>query len=186
MTSPTDSQSAGVHYDSTSILLHWLTALLVVGLWVVGQTIDWFPKGNSRVIARSCHIATGITLIAIIAYRLVHRSRLKTKIAPAGKGIWPTAALIVHYLLYVLLLTTVTLGVANVWVRGDTFFHLFTVPAFDPGNKELRENVEDLHSLSANVLLIVAGLHAAAGIVHHFLLRDATLKRILPRKFFPQ
>src|SRR6185437_8828913 len=40
-------------YDRLSILLHWITAVLVVILWTLGQTIDFFPKGAARIDARS-------------------------------------------------------------------------------------------------------------------------------------
>ena len=36
------------------------------------------------------------------------------------------------------------------------------------------------HELAANAILIVAGLHAAAALFHHYILRDATLRRMLP------
>ena len=32
-------------YDATTIALHWLTAGLVVLLWIIGQTADWAPRG---------------------------------------------------------------------------------------------------------------------------------------------
>jgi cytochrome b561 len=49
----------------------------------------------------------------------------------------------------------------------------------------LRETVEDLHGWFANTLLIVAGLHAAAALVHHFALRDNVLRRMLPPRARP-
>ena len=79
-----------------------------------------------------------------------------------------------------LLIATVALGLANVWVRGDTLFGLVTVPAFDPGNRALRETVEDWHGLAANILLVVAALHSAAAVAHHFILKDDVLRRMLP------
>ena len=78
------------------------------------------------------------------------------------------------------LLATVILGVANVWVRGDKLFNLVKVPAFDPGNKALRASVEDYHAFAANFVLILAGLQAAAGLAHHYLLKDTVLGRMLP------
>src|SRR5438309_1552451 len=77
---------------------------------------------------------------------------------PVGSSVAQTVSRVVHFALYVMLLAAVILGVANVWVRGDTIFGLFSVPAFDPGDKALRAQVEDLHGLGANVLLILAGL----------------------------
>jgi cytochrome b561 len=89
----------------------------------------------------------------------------------------------VHYALYLLLATTVILGVANEWVRGDTIFGLFSVPSFAPGDKALRGQIEDLHSWSANTLVILAGIHALAGLWHHFIQKDGVLRRMLPARF---
>ena len=86
----------------------------------------------------------------------------------------------VHYTLYVLLIAMVAVGLFLVWVRGDSFFGLFTVPAFDPGNKALRHNVEELHGTIATIILILAGLHAAASLIHHYLWHDNVLRRMLP------
>jgi cytochrome b561 len=36
------------------------------------------------------------------------------------------------------------------------------------------------HALAANTVVIIAGVHAAAALFHHYILRDATLRRMLP------
>jgi cytochrome b561 len=36
------------------------------------------------------------------------------------------------------------------------------------------------HALAANAILVVAGVHAAAALFHHYILRDPTLRRMLP------
>jgi cytochrome b561 len=54
------------------------------------------------------------------------------------------------------------------------------VPAFDPANKALRHLIGDWHALAANAILILAGVHAAAALFHHFILRDGVLRRMLP------
>ena len=71
------------------------------------------------------------------------------------------------------------LGLFNTWVRGDNLFDAFSLPSFAPGNKPLRHQVEDLHALAANALLAVAALHAAAALAHHFIFKDAVLRRML-------
>ncbi len=171
-----------LRYDRSSIWLHWITALLVIALWCVGQTIDWFPKGTPRVAARSLHICFGVILGVILGYRIWWRAGPGRRLPPAGRGAIQALATLVHFALYAVLVGTVVLGVANVWVRGDTLFNLFSVPAFDPGNKALRTQVEDLHAWFANTLLVLAGLHAAAGLAHHFILKDNVLRRMLPSR----
>ena len=100
----------------------------------------------------------------------------------AGSSAIDTIATLTHKILYLLLVGTVLLGIANAWIRGDTLFMLLKIPAFDPGNTALREPVEDLHSWAANILLVVAGLHAAAALLHHFVLKDDILRRMVPRR----
>jgi cytochrome b561 len=169
-----------LRYDRRTIALHWLTAVLVVALWIVGQTIDAFPKGTPRVLARSVHITTGVLLALVLTHRIWWRLSGGTRLPPAGTGRLDAIASLTHRLLYVLLVATVVLGIANAWVRGDNLFTLFTIPAFDPGNRALREQVEELHELAANTVLAVALLHAAAGLLHHYAWRDDVLRRMLP------
>ncbi len=49
-----------------------------------------------------------------------------------------------------------------------------------PGDRALRGILGELHGDCADVVLIVAGLHAAAALAHHYLLRDRVLRRMLP------
>jgi cytochrome b561 len=169
-------------YDRRTIALHWLTALLVISLWLLGQTIDWFPKGSPRAIARSTHITLGVGLAFVLIRRIWWRLADGVRMKGAGSNAFDTIATWTHKVLYLLLVGTVLLGIANTWVRGDTLFMLLKIPAFDPGNTALRESVENLHSWAANILLIVAGLHAAAALLHHFVLKDDILRRMLPRR----
>lgn len=164
-------------YDSRSIRLHWITATLVVLLWCMGQTVDWFPKDLPRIFERSTHIALGATLGLVICYRIWWRLTAGRRLPPV-EGWLGVASRLVHYALYALLITVVVLGLANAWQRGDNIYNLFRIPAFDPGNRALRKQIEDLHGLWANILLSVAGLHAAAALVHRYVLRDRVLQRM--------
>jgi len=167
-------------YDSRSIHYHWLSAALVLGLWAAGQCIDFFPKGTPRITVRSLHISLGVLLGVLLLLRLLWRRRGGLKLPPAEPGLKGRLAISVHHLLYLLIGATVLVGMACVWIRGDNLFNLFTVPAFDPDNKALRHEAVDLHELCANLLLIVAGLHAAAALAHHWLLKDGVLTRMWP------
>ena len=167
------------HYDSKTIVLHWLTAILIIGLWCVGQSIDWFPSGTPRVWVRSLHILFGSILAFVFAYRLWWRISAGKKLPPASVGWQQTLAKSIHHFLYLLIGTTELLGLLNTWVRGDNLFDVLSLPSFAPGDKPFRHQVEDIHALAANVLLGVAAFHAAAALVHHFIFKDAVLKRML-------
>ena len=167
------------HYDRTSILLHWATAGLVVLLWIIAHLIDDFPRGTPRITARSVHILLGVILLSLVVVRMAWRIRWGHRLPLANSGPVGYLAKAVHYGLYGLLLAVLILGIANVWVRGDSFFGLFSVPKFSPDPK-LKESVEDLHETVANIVLIVAGLHALAALAHHYFARDGVLRRMLP------
>ncbi|MGE5622640.1 MAG: cytochrome b [Bacillota bacterium] len=176
----TESQ-APLHYDARSIRLHWATALLVILLWCLGETIDWFPRGPARVTMRSLHISLGVILGVVIAYRIWWRSTGGLRLPAAETGRLQSLATAVHFMLYVGVVAAVVFGIANVWVRGDTIFNLFTIPKFDPTNKPLREMVEELHETAANALIVLAAFHVAAALAHHYLWKDQVLRRMLPR-----
>lgn len=178
-----DANTPALRYDRHTILLHWLTAGLVLSLWALGQTIDWFPKGALRGFARSTHICLGIALALVLIARLRWRfGGTSAHLPPAGLGWLDRIATLAHWLLYALLIATVALGIANTWVRGDTIFNLFKIPPFVTDDKGLRETVEDWHGLVANTLLIVAFVHAAAALLHHFVWKDGVLRRMLPAR----
>jgi cytochrome b561 len=169
-----------VRYDGTSILLHWLTAALVVTLWTLGQTIDFFPKGAPRIDARSTHIVLGATLAIVLLARMLWRASAGRRLPLANSGWIGVTAKVVHYGLYILVAVTVVLGIFNAWQRGDVLFDLYTIPKLVPGDLALKRALEELHGDLADIVLIVAGLHAAAALAHHYVLRDRVLRRMLP------
>lgn len=173
-------------YDSTTIRLHWISALLVVLLWTSAQIIDYFSKGTPRITMRSVHIALGIILALTVVYRLWWRRHGGRHLSPAGGGLLQFLTQSIHTGLYTLLVVELVLGFSNVWIRGDSIFTLFTIPAFDPGNAALRDLAEDLHGLVANIILSVAGIHAVAALAHHFVWRDGIMQRMRNTNFVKQ
>jgi cytochrome b561 len=87
----------------------------------------------------------------------------------------------VHWGLYVLLASMVVVGMALTWTRGDSIFNLFTLPAFDPGNRALADQVQEVHAAIGWIIVAIAGLHAAAALFHRYVRRDGVLGRMLPR-----
>ena len=182
--SPTDNRVA-IHdidaYDKRTIHFHWLTAALVAALWVLAHLIDDFPKGMPRIAARSTHIVVGLLLAIVVARRIQWRLRSGRQLPGVGPRWLAAAAKAAHGLLYIGLVAVLLLGIANAWARGDTLFRLVTIPKLLPGHPQLKPTIEALHMYVANGLLILAGLHALAALVHHFVLKDNVLRRMLGR-----
>lgn len=170
-------------YDRMTIALHWAVAAIVLFQWSSGQTIDWFPKGDARIAARSVHIVLGVTLASLLVLRIVWRTRYGTRLPRASEGMVGIAAQAIHCALYLLLIAIVTLGIAGTTVRGDSIFGLFNIPRFgaytDVVRHALANQIVDWHGLVANIILVMAGLHAGAALVHHYLFSDKVLHRML-------
>ena len=59
-------------------------------------------------------------------------------------------------------------------------FFGFTVPPLVAPDEVLAERVEGLHEAVGVMGYWLIGLHAAASLFHHYVLRDGTLRRMLP------
>lgn len=178
-TPPPQAPRAGLEsYDLRTVVLHWTTAVLVIVLWLSAQVIDWFPDGPARTNMRSVHVTLGALLAVVLAYRIMWRTLAGARVPPLGHPVLARVASITHVLLYVLLVVVVLLGFLNAWVRGDSWFDVFTVPSFAPGDRALRRQINGYHDLAANTILVVAGVHALAGLAHHYLWKDDTLRRM--------
>lgn len=175
---------AATHYDRRTIWLHWLTAALVVSQWGGAQVIDWFPRGPLRVDARSMHITLGLVLLGIFVARVVWRATQGRRLPAADHGALHAVAKATHWGMYALIAAVLGLGVLNVWVRGDSIFNVFAVPSLT-ADKAVRAWVQDWHATLATIVLGLAGIHAAAALVHRYLWHDGVLARMLPERVRP-
>ncbi|MGY2051198.1 cytochrome b [Methylobacterium sp. JK268] len=165
-----------VRYDTTTIVLHWLTALLVATLWGLGQTNDWWPRGPLRTGLWSTHVLLGLVLTATLLTRVVWRIGPGRALPSAHDGPLRFVERSTHTGLYLLLIAVAGLGIADALVRGFVLFG--TIPLPQVGDRDWRRPIHHWHELAANTVVIVAGLHAAAGLFHHYARRDGVLRRM--------
>jgi cytochrome b561 len=172
--------TAAHKYDPTTMFFHWATTVLVVTQWLGAQTIDCFPRGPLRVDARSVHITVGVLLAALLLGRVSWRVTGGRRLPLADKGALNIVAKGTHWGLYALLAGMVLAGLFLTWTRGDSIFNLFSIPAYNPADKELPQ-VQEVHATIGLLILALVGLHAAAALVHRYLWHDGVLGRMLPR-----
>ncbi len=175
VTSPADS----FRYDRITILLHWLTAIVVAAQWSIGQAVGLFPHGPEQDAVRSVHIVLGLGLLVLLVVRLFW-SKLPWVRQPVRRGLGDFVAHGLQVLLVVLLVATILLGLLKAAVDGGSVFDWISLPPLGGGSKDLRHFVGELHEWGANLILAVVGVHAAAALAHHYVLRDGILRRMLP------
>jgi cytochrome b561 len=172
-------------FDQTGIILHWLTALLIVvqfaSIWAheaVGH------QGNLATALLSLHRSTGVSTWIVVVVRLCWR-RYFAYLPPFPSSMPKFQQIIAkanEYGLYVLLLAMPITGLARVVLRGQPFdLFVWQVPALMEPDPAMRSLFVEAHEIGAKALMILTGLHVGAALFHHLVLRDGVLQRMLPR-----
>lgn len=174
------AEPSSLRYDRRTVAFHWATAVLVLLQWGGGQLTGFVPRGFLRSGAWSVHIVLGVALLLLLVARIAWRANRGRRLPPADEGVLNLIAKATHWGLYALLAAVVLLGLANAVAHGSTLFGLVNIPKFDAGDSTLPRAINGWHSLAANALLVLAGLHAAAALMHATLWRDGVLSRMLP------
>ena len=170
-------------FGLVSVLVHWVVAVLVLGLfglglWMVDLTYydPWYQRGPWW------HKGLGALLLLLVLARLAWRTLDPPPSPLPGHAPWEVLlARIVHRLFHVLLLLLALSGYLMVTAAGDGLevFDWFVVPATFHGIDGQEDLAGDLHRWLAWATLGLAVLHAGGALKHHFIDRDATLRRIL-------
>jgi cytochrome b561 len=165
-------------------ILHWLNVVFVIVGFLLGQFGDILPKGSPRDVGFLVHMTLGQCVIALLIIRLVWRSANPPpplEATPLGK-LLEMAAKLNQFALYALLFVVPSLGIIVQLKRGNELpvFAIWSVQSPWPVDRGLARSILSLHANLADALLILAGIHAAAALVHHWVWRDGTLKRMLP------
>lgn len=171
-------------YGAIPQALHWLTVGLVVLAWALGTFDDALPKGAARATGLFVHNSAGLAILAVLVVRLLWRlADPPPPPEPTVLGVWlDRAGRLAHYALYVLLIAAPVTGIVLQFARGDALplFGLSEIPSPWIADRAFARSVKEVHEVLANGLMILAGLHAAAALVHHWIFGDRTLVRMLP------
>lgn len=175
-------------YSQPSQIFHWLTVLFVGVAWTLGILGDDLPKGSIRHMGEFVHVMCGELVVLLLLLRVVWR--FVTPAPPSEPTRFGTVAGLAtklgHLALYALLLAVPVVGLVTLFNGGEALSVLgvYDIPSPWPKNRELKHNSKEIHELLANTLIVLAMLHAAAALAHHYVLKDRTLKRMLPAIFF--
>ncbi|HET7204729.1 MAG TPA: cytochrome b [Steroidobacteraceae bacterium] len=171
-------------YGSLSKFLHWAIVLLIVSQYFIAEAAEDAGKDTpERASLMGWHVSFGMLVLLLALVRIAWKIANKGQPAVLGQVAWQRkAATAGHGILYLLILLQPLSGWLVVSSGGSPagFFGWFDFPALVAENHGLHEALEEVHEVLFNVLLVVAVVHVAAALYHHWVLRDATLRRMLP------
>lgn len=169
-----------LRFSRFSIAMHWLMLALLAAVYACIELREFYPRGSDiREGLKTWHFMLGLSVFVLVWVRLTARA-----LSPRERGprTWSGAlAAAVHLALYGLMIVMPIMGWMVLSAEGDLvpFFGL-TLPPLVAPDEGLAERVEGLHETVGVVGYWLIGLHAAASLFHHYVLRDGTLRRMLP------
>jgi len=170
-------------YGSLSIGLHWLMLGLLVAVYACIELRQLYPKGSDpREALKLWHYMLGLLVFVLAWLRLaVHMIGPVPGIEPDPVRWQKLLVKLVHVALYVLMIGVPLAGWLILSAQGKPvpFFGL-ELPALAGENNDLAKLVEEIHETAGVVGYWLIGLHAAAALFHHYVVRDDTLRRMLP------
>jgi cytochrome b561 len=173
-------------YDRVAMSLHWLMAVTIIALLVLGFFMTGLKPGSPlQFKLYQLHKSVGVLVFLLALVRLSWR--LGHRPPPLPGGMSPVERLLAHtghWTLYALMLGLPLAG----WVVVSTspyniptiVFGLVGLPHL-PLPRDLNALAKGTHMIGGWLLVITLTGHVAAALRHHFVARDDVLARMMPR-----
>jgi len=169
--------------DTTTIVIHWTTAVVVLALFASGWGMSLVSDGEAARRLLTLHRSIGVAVWALTCLRVGWRlagapnPELPARLPPIAR----LGARINEATLYALLLLQPATGALQSLYRGKPFdLFLWHVPALLARDKGLAHHWHEIHDRGAWLFVGLVGLHAAAALIHALVLRDGVFQHMAP------
>lgn len=177
--------NSSASYGLMAIVLHWLLALLLIALFVLGWwmvDLDYYSQWYQ--LAPGWHKSLGLVAAALMLFRYVWRLINITPQPEPSIAKWEyKIALCGQLFFYALVMLIALSGYLVVTAKGEgvAVFDWFTLPALSY-RVETQEDVAGLmHEILAWLLMALVCVHSLAALRHHVVNKDKTLLKIFGR-----
>ncbi|MEO5347290.1 MAG: cytochrome b [Magnetococcus sp. YQC-9] len=171
-----------LRYDPIARGLHWVMALLVLGMVGLGfYAANLNPNDPFSQRAFFWHRSFGMLVLLLAIIRIAWRYHHPSPPAPDYLPVWEKRdALRIQLALYALMIVIPITGylISTADGNGVNFFGLFEIPALLDVDKGRATTLSPVHFGTALVFISLAALHIMAALKHHYLDRDGLLSRM--------
>ena len=171
------SRALASRYQPVLISLHWLLALMIIGLLCLGFFVlaDMPNTDPKKLDILVWHMSGGMFVLVLMILRLIiRRWSAHPATAPTGSPLFDRLASIAHGSLYVIVFLMIATGWATGWLISGVF---------QPNGGSLPENFAVFpsfraHAALATLLAVLIVVHVAAALYHQFVLKDGLFRRM--------
>jgi cytochrome b561 len=179
------------HYDALSRALHWLTAIAVLAAFVIGpehfgremrQGLD--PATRLDIVV---HESLGVLVMTLTLLRLLWMTLRPAKPQFDMPRWMHLASKATQGLLWLMLLAVPVSALMALGSEGHPLTLLGGLRVKDipfTANAPMAAWADwgEVHGLLGEAILWMSGLHAIAGLIHHFVFKDGVLRSMLPQR----
>ncbi len=152
-----------INYSRPAQLFHWLSAVLIVGIWVLGAVMTKLGDTPLQTLLYRTHIGIGLIILLVTVIRVVWLF-IDTHPKPLPMASWRRVAFVWnHRLLYIVIALQLVSGVAMLLLSS-----LSIIPnAITP---DLIQDVppKDAHGILAKVFLLLFLMHVVGVLSYQF------------------
>jgi cytochrome b561 len=172
-------------YGAASITLHWLMLLLIAAVYLCIELRENYPKGSEiREALKVWHYCLGLSVLVLVWLRIGVRAFGPQPETRSETASWMRlSAKGVHFALYLLMVGQPLLGWLTLSAGGHSVL-LFGFPLpllIAKQSNTFADSIKEIHEIVGVLGYGLIALHAFAALFHHYIKRDNTLKRMLPR-----
>ncbi len=171
------SRARASRYQPVLVALHWLLALLIIGLlclgfYVLANMPNTDPKKLDILV---WHMSGGMFVLVLMILRVIIRIwSARPATATTGSPVLDRLASIGHHSFYVIVFLMIATGWTTGWLISGVF---------QPNGGPLPETFAvfptfQAHAALATLLAILIAAHIAAALYHQFALKDGLFRRM--------
>ncbi|RYE58537.1 MAG: cytochrome B [Rhizobiaceae bacterium] len=169
-------KSSNTRYGSVAITIHWLTAAIILALFVTGLLAAGQADTEAQLALVRFHVPLGTAVLVLTVLRIVWWWVADRRpVLPADQPRWQKfMAHAVHVALYLVVLLLASSGIATLVLTGalPAIIAGTTLPDFETVLPRL------VHGIASRLLLGLLALHIGAALYHQFVRRDHLMARM--------
>ena len=173
-------KNSEAHYGVMAIILHWVMAILLIALLILGLYMVALPISLEKLKFYGWHKEYGILALMLVMVRIVWRlANISPRLSlPLLEKL---AARAVHWAFYGFMFAMPITGWLITSAAGlpVSFFGLFVLPDLVSPNEDLMKLLQEIHKWLGYGLIATIILHASAALKHHFINKDDILRRMI-------
>jgi cytochrome b561 len=174
------SQGAHWKYSPPAVVLHWLIALLIVGLLCLGWYMMEIEKQPGADWYFNLHRSLGLLLAGLVVLRVLWRVSHRPEELPGSVPVWEKQlALAAHWLLYTVMVVMPLTGyLGAAYNKSGVAFFGIALPFWAENSRNLSKLFFTIHSALVWLIVTAVVLHALAGLKHLLFDKDKVFQRM--------